>query len=432
MAAPLTPSQVAVIGAGYAGMATAVELASAGIRVTVFEASRTLGGRARRVDMNGETLDNGQHILLGAYRATLELMAKVGVPSNLLLRHPLRLSYPGRLELAAPRLPAPLHVATALIGARGLDWSAKFSAIRFMRYLQGCRYRLEQDESLAALLDRLQQPPTLRRHLWEPLCVAALNTPMNNASAQIFANILRDSLGARRADSDLLLPAADLSSLLPEPAARYIETRGGRVLRGHRITSLRHTGATWQLDDLDTFSHVVVATAPQHVRRLLADHPALSQSLSNISAMDYEPITTAYFQYPETTTLPFPMVGCTGGSLQWLFDRGALGGPKGLLAAVISAQGPHQALTPEALAAQLEREISQLLPGLPPARWNRIITEKRATFACCPGLIRPDNGTPLAGLFLAGDYTAGDYPATLEGAVRSGQRAAALVLGAKH
>lgn len=258
--------------------------------------------------------------------------------------------------------------------------------------------------------------------------MAALNTPAHQASAQVFLNVLRDSLGGQRAASDLLLPRHDFSALLPDPAARYLETKFARVHRGRRIQHLEQTPEGWRVDDEGPYDHVLVATAPYHARQLLAAEPELVPLVAQLDALGHEPIVTAYLQYPPSVTLPFPMVGNAGGHLQWLFDRGALGGPAGLLAAVISAQGRHQALSPEALTAQLHAEITTLLPGLPLPSWHKVITEKRATFACTPNLERPTNRTPLPGLFLAGDYTAGDYPATLEGAVRSGQQAAQHVL----
>lgn len=439
-----TDRPIAIIGAGYAGLAAAVALADAGLAVDLFEASRTLGGRARSVDIDGLRVDNGQHILLGAYRDTLALMERVDAPTEGLARHPLRLDYPGRLSLAAPRLPAPLHLAAALARARGLSLGEKFAALRFMVSLRARRYRLGDDKStgadssVAELLRRHRQPATLCRYLWEPLCVAALNTPAHRASAQVFLNVLRDSLGADREASDLLLPRADFSALLPEPAARYLEARGTRIHRGRRIGRLSRTDAGWYLnerereDDHGPYRQVLLATAPSHARPLLPPLPELAPLAAMLDAFEYEPIATAYLQYPATVALPFPMVGSAGGHLQWLFDRGALDGPAGLLAAVISAQGRHQALAPDELAQALHREIAALLakslPGLPPPRWHKVIVEKRATFACRPNLQRPPNLTAVPGLLLAGDYTAGDYPATLEGAVRSGQTAARSML----
>jgi squalene-associated FAD-dependent desaturase len=421
--------KVAIVGGGYAGMAAAVELAGRGIQVDVFEASRTLGGRARAVEIEGLTLDNGAHILVGAYRETLRLMRTVGAdPDRLLRRLCLRLEYPGRFRLAAPRLPAPLHLAWALLTAHGISLGEKFAAVRFMQTGKGRRFRLDDDMSVGALLDLHRQSPALRRYLWEPLCVAALNTPSEQSSARVFLNVLRDTLAADRAASDLLLPATDLSALFPEPAARYVEARSGRVLREQRVKAIVPTLDGFILDGSTGYEKVIVAVAPRHLPSLLDGLPQLAPLAAQVGAFVFEPIVTVYLAYPENVGLSFPMLGIADGTAQWIFDRGRLCGHPGLLAAVISAHGRHENAEQATLADRVHREIAALLPGLPPPRWTRVVTEKRATFACTPGLMRPPTATAVPGLLLAGDYVAGDYPATLEGAVRSGISAARMAI----
>ncbi len=417
--------KLAVIGAGYAGLAAAVELAAAGRAVEVFEASRVLGGRARAAEIDGVKADNGQHILVGAYRETLRLMRAVGAnPDELLRRTPLRFEFPGEFLMSAPRLPAPLHAAGALLFARGLDWREKWAALRLMRGLQAGSFRVEPDITVTQWLDGNRTPPRQRRFLWEPLCIAALNTPAERASAQVLAHVLRDSLGGNREASDLLLPQVDLSALFPEPAANFIARHGGAVHRGRRITSLRHAGGGWQIDDGGPFAQVVLAVAPYHLASLV---PALAPEVAHF---EWEPIVTSYLRYPATVRLAQPMLGVDAGLAQWLFDRGALCGQAGLIAAVISARGRHLDLPAEELERGIHREIARVVPNLPAPLAVQTIAEKRATFACVPNLRRPVARTALPGLWLAGDYVAGDYPATIEGAVKSGVGAARGILGA--
>jgi len=423
--------RIAVIGAGWAGMAAAVTLIEQGARVVVFEASRQLGGRARRVTLDGVDLDNGQHILIGAYTETLRLMQVVGVdPQVALLRFPLELRTASGFHLKVAPLPAPLHLAVGLLGARGLGFADRLRAARFIHGLRTAGFRLQQDDTVAALLAARNQSEVLRRLLWEPLCVSALNTPSARASAQVFANVLRDTLGGARAASDLLLPRTDLGALFPEPAAGFVARRGGEVRPGTPVRSLDAGADGIRLDvDPAPFARAIVACGPQHAAPLLKTDQRLSGIAQTIDALDHEPIYTVYLQYPDTVSLPFPMLGFTDGLLQWAFDRGALSGHRGLVAGVLSASGRHEALTHPDLAAAIHGELAAGVPNLPAPRWTRVIAERRATFSCRPGLARPAIETPVGQVLLAGDYTASDYPATLESAVRSGVAAARMALG---
>jgi squalene-associated FAD-dependent desaturase len=418
-------TRVAVIGAGWSGLAAAVTLAERGVPVTVFEASRSLGGRARRVSIDGVDLDNGQHILIGAYRETLRMMRKVGAdPDELLLRLPLELRFADGFHLRAPRLLYPLNLLSALICAKGLDLAQSFSALRFMVALRARKFRVEPDRSVARLLDDHKQIGSLRTYVWEPLCVAALNTPVERASAQVFVNVLRDGLTGARAASDLLIARTDLGRLFPEPAAEYVKAHGGAIELGVPVRRIAHVPGGFSLNDAQLFSCVVIACGPHQTGPLLVQLPELADALSRISALSYEPIVTCYLQYPESVSLPAPMLGFSGGIVQWAFDRGRLGGPKGLLAAVISASGAHEELAKEKLASRIGIELKAALGELPAPRWTQVITERRATFSCAPALARPEALTAVSGLTLAGDYLASDYPGTLEAAVRSGIAAA--------
>jgi squalene-associated FAD-dependent desaturase len=411
-------------------MAAAVTLAQGGIPVTVYEAARTLGGRARRVSLGGTDFDNGQHILLGAYRETLELMRTVGAdPDRLLRRMPLEVLFADGFHLRASRLPHPVNLLVALFAAKGLDFAGAFEAARFVARLRRHEFRVAPDRSVDQLLRENGQGAIIRSHLWEPLCVSALNTPVARASAQTFANVLRDSLGGSRTSSDLLLALTDLSRLFPEPAAEYIRSRNGSVVTGSPVRSLAKDDRGFRLDDRpQRYSGVIVACAPQHAPPLLAAFPELVRARRLIERFEYEPIVTCYLRYPRSVPFSAPMLGFTGGILQWVFDRSRPGSGDSLLAAVISASGVHEELDRESLARRIDAELRAALPALPTLASWEIIAEKRATFSCRPGIERPDGGTPLRGLTIAGDYVAGPHPATIEGAVRSGIASARLTL----
>lgn len=427
---------VAVIGGGYAGMAAAVTLAGGGVPVTVYEAGRALGGRARRIEhpalAAGSWLDNGLHILIGAYTETLRLMRLVGAdPDRDLLRLPFTWHVHERLSLTAARLPAPLHLLAGLLFARGLPPGERTAVAGFMLNMRRAGYRLPHDTSVKRLLEEERQGALSVRLLWQPLCVSALNTQAAAASAQVFLNVLRDTLDAGREASDLLLPRADLTALFPAPAGAWIAARGGTVLAGSRASALetvaggfavRHGAGT------ALYSHVILAVAPHQVKALLARIPALESVAQSMDHLGYQPIYSIYLQYPATVRLPAPMLGFDSALLQWAFDRGALCGQRGLIGLVMSSEGMHEDHAHGELAQLAHQELQQQLGLLPPPRWLRVIAEKRATFACTPGLARPGNRTPLRNFLLAGDYTASEYPATIESAVRSGVAAANLIL----
>ena len=441
--------KVAVVGGGWAGCAAAVELARRGAKVTLFEAARTLGGRARAVEVNGRLLDNGQHILLGAYKQTLNLMKRVGVdPSAALARLPLQMRYPagsGGMDFLAPRLPAPWHVIVALLRATGLAREDKLALGRFSTAAKWMGWRLDTDVSVSTLLARFEQTPRLVRLMWHPLCLAALNTPPERASSNVFLAVLRDSLGAKRAASDMLIPRLDLGALFPQAAGSWLAAKGGTLHLGAKVESLGRTERGWELAASGqalggawrgAFDAVVLATPPAQAGALLAPLPELAELTAQLGGFEYEPIATCYLQYDPGVRLPLPFCALLDDPEaqrfgQFAFDRGQLDAVQaGLLAVVISAAGPAAALDQDSLARSIALQLDAAFPqlGLATPVWSRVITEKRATFACSPGLARPENATGLPGLVLAGDYTAGDYPATLESAVRSAQAAATIIL----
>lgn len=417
-------THVAIIGGGYAGMAAAAILAEAKVPATVFEAASQLGGRARRIDYQNVALDNGLHILIGAYVQTLRLIELVNpAHRDSLLRLPLEWRVHNEFHLRAARLPAPLHLMTGLLCAQGLSIVEKASAARFLAALRKIRYALAQDICVELLLEQYNQGEKLRRVLWRPLCVAALNTPPNEASAQVFLNVVRDSLDACRAASELVLARVDLSTLFPQPAAAYVERRSGAVLRSHRVTAIDPLNTGFEItanEQRTRFSHVICAISAHQVNAFLAGITALSDIANTIARLRYQPIHSVWLQYPEPVTLPAPMLGLTNGLIHWVFDRQTLCGQRGLVGAVISASGTHQQLPQAELGLRVHQELLQQFGGLPPPLWTRVIAEKRATIACTPGLRRPPQVTPLTNFFLAGDYTQSGYPATIESAVSSG------------
>lgn len=463
---------VAVIGAGWAGLSAAIRLEQAGFACTIFEAARVAGGRARRVEWtlaDGRTLalDNGQHILIGAYRETLALCAELGIDEEAAFaRTPFRLAASTGFELRAPHWPAPWHLLAAIVSARGLAMRDRMAMLAFMHRARRIGWALNSDCSVVALLEAWKQPATLTRALWAPLCIAALNTPLANASAQVFLNVLRDSLASSASASDLLIPRFDLGALLPDAALGRLRDQahlrlGTRVhavdLSADGVTIASGPSASELVHQ--RFDAAVLAVPASEAARLIAPlavrEARFATLLGNCARFAFQPIVTAYLAYRTAPSWRATMMAlavdpahaCYG---QWAFDRSErlhtatapieVRGSRdqaayGLVAAVISADGPHRERSPadllDALAAQLAKQLG--MPRQPLA--THLITEKRATFACVPELLRPAAATAHPRLVLAGDYVASadrlsHYPATLEAAVKSGREAARLVVDA--
>ena len=439
-----TNQHIAIIGGGCAGLSAAASLTERGYAVTLFEASSQLGGRARSVVVENkdllQLLDNGQHILLGAYSATLSLLEKAGVKEDeAFLRLPLQLNMQsGATKLAfslksAHYLPAPLNMLVGFLLCKGLTLGERVAALKFIRHLQASSYEISTDLSLANFLKQHKQTKKLIQMLWEPLCLAALNTPLKKASSRIFLNILRDTFSGHKKNSDFLIPKLDLSKIISQPVAHYIQAKGGTIKLNHRIRSLVEADDGFDLETKHGtlhFSHVIVATSPARTDKLLAQLPKLKASQDKTQHYQYQPIYTVYLQYPAEIKLPQVMTGLANTTSQWVFDRGELCGEKGLLAVIVSAEGAHQKLTQDALALHVAKELKQAFPHLPKPLWHKVIAEKRATFSCVPDLARPTNRTAQNNLYLAGDYTYASYPATIEGAVRSGVYCANLIANA--
>ena len=410
---------VAVIGAGWAGLAAAVEATRCGHQVTLFEMAPHAGGRSRGVDVAGMALDNGQHILIGAYTQTLALMRTVGVDiDKTLLRTPLRITYP---EGSGLQLEAGVPVfafARAVLRLQAWHWRDRLALLATAGGWALRGFRCDARLTVAQLTRQL--PASVRHELIDPLCVAALNTPSADASAAVFLRVLKDALFCGSGSADLLLPRVGLSELLPLPATRWLEAAGARSVMSRRVNRLAAQGDHWSVDE-QVFDRVVLATSAVEAARLTqAFAPAWANTAA---ALRYEPIVTVYLR-SEGARLPEPMLALRADAdapAQFVFDRGQLGGAPGLLAFVISGAQPWvdagQTATLHATLKQARSVLGSMLQGaLEPVQ---VLSEKRATFRCIPGLQRSSMSI-ATGLHAAGDHVVGPYPATLEGAVRSG------------
>jgi hydroxysqualene dehydroxylase len=440
---------VLVIGAGWAGLAAAVEATRLGHHATVLEASRALGGRARALkvslpDGTETTLDNGQHILIGAYSETLQLMRDVGVDTAAALhRLPLTLRYPDGGGLALPdwRKPwfAGVDVAAGIVTAKGWTLRDKLSLLRAADAWRRSGFTCPAHYSVAQLCQGIT--PRVMADMIEPLVVSALNIASSQASASIYLRVMRDALFAPSAGdvagSNMLLPRTDLGALMPAAAQRWLSERGADVHIGERVTDLSvllnnelpvQYFIGLEAEKTTKYDAVVIATPLAEAARLVRALQPLGESAkvwaSTAEALQHTAITTVY-AYSAKAQLPTPVMALRSNAqqpAQFVFDRGALSDQRGVLAFVVSASEGDAATIEQQVIAQGQAQL-----GLADLQPIKTIVEKRATFACTPSVQRP--AMRIAdGLLACGDYVDGPYPATLEGAVRSGLAAARALL----
>ncbi|ASK26814.1 hydroxysqualene dehydroxylase HpnE [Neisseria chenwenguii] len=425
-----TRPKIAVVGAGWAGISAACNLVRRA-DVTLFEAGRQAGGRARA--LGGETqgfrfLDNGQHIMLGAYRSVLALLQHIGVrEQDVFQRLPLQWHIHGGLQFQTASLPAPLHIAAGVLRAKNLSFSLKTKLLRDMAALIR-RRAAAPDTTVARWLRSRNVPRRLVAEFWQPLVWGALNTPLGEAGLNTLCNVLRDGVWAEKSASDYLIPKQDLGSVLAGPALKFLAANGAEIRLETRVPPLENLPDGRVSVNGETFDAAVLAVAPYHAAALMpSETPAYIQTA--YAQITYRAITTVYLRYARPVHLPAVMTGFSDGTAQWLIDRGALGLPPEEIAAVISVSDHIGAFRSEEWAAKVHADVKRLLPDLGEPTASRVITEKRATPAAAPNRALPDLAW-LHGrnIYPAGDYLHPRYPATLEAAVQSGAAAADLCL----
>lgn len=420
--------KVIIVGGGWSGLAAAVEL-SQHCDLQIFEAGATLGGRARSVRWQNLDVDNGQHLMLGAYRQMLALMQQIGIdPEAVFSRQKIDLSivdpFYKSLKITSRGI-----LPTALNQAFHLCRSSGFNSLLAVRRLQKKLKKPHdlRDLTVADLLQLTRQPPRLIRQLWEPLTLAMLNTPIEEASVEVFANVLNASLFAGDKATELLIPKQPLGDVLPAPAAAYLSRHGAQINFNNRIWSLlidnnRITGVVDQ-NGVQHFADVVVlALPPSALSKLLPDQ-------LNFKPPQEYPICTLYLQYRASLRAPRLVTGFSGTLSQWLFDRSFQ--RPGLMAVVISGPGAHMKLSKAELVNTVSAELLRLMPDWPAfAEDTLVIREKWATFACTPNAqkARPESQTAIENLWLAGDFVRHPFPATLETAISNGQHCAGQIL----
>ncbi len=445
------PPDVIVVGGGVSGLAAAVRLSAAGLRVCLLEARGVLGGRATsyRDPRTGEVFDNGQHALMGCYHETFALLDAIGAREAVTVQPSLQLAMvdaAGRaLSLRCPAWPAPLHLAAGVLGWGALSLGDRLAVLRAAPALlaagravtHGGPLPCRSDETVAQWLSRHGQRGRLVELLWEPLALAALNQPIDTAAAPTYVRVLGRVFGGRAGDASLALATRPLAEVFGEPAARTLAAQGAEVVLHALARVIVEGGRVARVEVRGTPRPAtrVVLAAPWHTwpRVIAGDTAPLAGLLDAARHTGAAPIVTVSLAF-DRPVLDRPVLGFPAQWVQWAFDTSALtpgATPGSRVALVVSGAGEALRLDEGETMRRARQVFERARAAARDARLTgwRVVREPRATFSLAPGQpARPATRTAVAGLYLASDWVDTGLPATIEGAAEAGHRAADAVL----
>jgi hydroxysqualene dehydroxylase len=459
-----TPHHCAIVGAGFAGASAAVRLTEAGVRVTLVEARTEAGlpcpgGRVQSLldGETGETIDNGQHLLMGCYNATLRLLETLGTVRLLRRQKALCVwfadcsnNFSGHQERAdifalnASYLPAEFGMAWGMVTLRGLSVREKVDLIRFAGRLRLNWIPPTTGKTAWELLRKERQTERVITRLWEPIILATLNTSVRQASATLLVQVMRLAFLGGREASQMLIAETGLAEVLA-PLPMWLEARGSRMktglVKGIIVDQQNNRASGIELASGETIladSIITALPAPMTIK-LLPEHIRQSAHVRAWKAFSSSPIVSVYL-WCDRNFMEQDFIALLGTQTQWVFNRRKLC----IAPSDVTERFPgHISLTISAASdlakASKERIVeecwSELQRAFPPARTvqllrSRVIWERHATPLFTPENehLRPSAVTPHQGWFLAGDWTNTGLPATIESASQSGENAAKAVL----
>lgn len=429
-----------VVGAGIAGLAAALRLAEAGVRVTLLETRRKLGGRATSFQdvRSGETLDNCQHVAMRCCVNYLDFLRRLGAEDKLRWTDTTYwVEKGGRVSVLRPGIsPPPGHMTFSFALAKFLSVRDKAAIARAMLAMLRLKdRRSERGRTFAQWLEAHGQTRSAIDKFWSPIVVSACNLPVERVDAACALHVFIDGFLATRDGSGMAVAAVPLVDLY-DPAETILRAAGGEIRLGVSVDRLDARSATTSGGETLAADAVICAVTPERAAKII--DPALFAAdprFATLERFTFSPILGVHLLF-DRQAIDLPHAVLVNRPTQWLFNKSlAVGGtpaPAQRLHAVISAADDWMDFTEEQIADRVLADIHVCFPKARAAKLlsARPVKEKRATFAATPEIeaIRPAQSGP-SGLYLAGDYTDTGWPATMEGAARSGYLAAAAMLG---
>lgn len=439
-----TPDAV-IIGGGLAGLSAAVELIRRGHSVVLVEQKQRLGGRTYSFvhPETGDDVDNGQHLMMGCYHATLRYLKTIGAIDEIEIQKHLSILFRRKGKqngtLRTGILPAPLHILWGLLRLDILRWTHRLRLLRIgveLLIRNPDTDRHLRSVTVEQWLAEMKQPPENKEYLWNIIAIGALNDSPSAISAAMFVKVLKSAFFGSRRNSSLVIPRKGLSSVLVDGAGAFVRRGGGRILLETAVSNVEIEGNNVRSVTLANgemlMPAAIVAAVPYF------DYPRLFSDPSSAGAVDVDsfvssPIITLHLWF-DAHFVEEPFAALIGSPIHWVFNKSSIYGRRGeglmYLSLVVSGARDLIGKTKEELVALAHDELKQFYPAASLATivHSLVIKEKRATFSpsIAVGSTRPPVRTAVNNLFLAGDWTDTKLPATIEGAVQSGYESAEM------
>ena len=436
-----------IVGGGLSGLAAAVELAERGARVALFERAPKLGGRcySYRDERTGDLVDNGQHVLVGAYHNTLRYLELIG--SRHFLKEQSKLFLPlyhptkGFGSFRVSSLPRPFDLTAAMLQFSFLSFRDRQKLLRIGMELQRWDETVKARLSLMTVddwLESLEQSDEAKQCLWYPIAISMMNEQPARASALLFAGSLRRAFLGKKSDAAILIPSTGQTELYVSGAVRLLKKYHAALFINSEVAGIDVTGSAvtgvFLKNGKKVRSHALISAVPYFaLPRLLPRNVRSHRMFAQLAGIRSSPIVSIHLWF-DVPIMEMEYVGVVGKRLQWIFNRRKIFGEDqkrdAYISAVISGASAYAELDKAAIIAIAMEDIDKIFPASRNAQLIHavVIKEKRATFSPTNDieLLRPQPETMIENFFLAGDWVSTGLPATIEGAVFSGFRAAKL------